>query len=451
MVCLLIKDKSLFSTTLLGCLLHSTLVILASNAKHAISIVESSSPKVFLYEKIYAGEVDDLTSGKCHDTLFFNMLRSEEIEKKTSYSFPQYRGSVVTQSIVLYSGGSTGPQRGVVLPDKWLHYLMFLQDLGDVHHSALFEASDDVILLAEPPWRFPGLIVLISALSFGCTMVQQSFFDSNKSLLLIEEHKINCVPLTASSMTSLAFALALSEYELPSLQYMVNLGGALSSKAGEILMKRVSGLGHIRQVYCLTECAIATRKRGHKDILNIGAPLPGNRVKIVRNGEKCSLKVPGEIHVVGECMLSGYLEGANLRFVTHNEEWFRTGDVGFFDEKGNIHLLGGLLDMFVCAGEQISVIELEDLLLHHPAVEKAAVIGVPSAELGECARAFVVPRSRPEDAHSEAEGIRQFIRLRSPFHKQLHGGVEFLRKIPSTEIGLPIRRVLRVRYLSATN
>lgn len=60
---------------------------------------------------------------------------------------------------------------------------------------------------------------------------------------------------------------------------------------------------------------------------------------------------------------------------------------------GNIHLLGRSLDLFVCAGEPVSTIELEDTLLHHPGVEMAAVIGVPSADLGESARAFIVPRS----------------------------------------------------------
>lgn len=334
MVCLLIDAKSLFATTFLGCLLHSALVILACNPKHAVSIVETSSPKVFLYEETFSREIDDLTTHKCHATIFFNTNTLEGFNSKIAYTPPCYRGSVVTQSVVIFTGGSTGPQRGVVLSDKWLHYLMFLQDLGEVHHSALFETSDDVILLAEPLWRFPGLIVLLSALSFGCAIVEQSFFDPSTLFPLVEEYKVNCLPLTASSITKLAFNQAINAYELSSVQYMVNLGGALSSKASEILTKHISGLGHIRQFYCLSECAIASRRRGQCDVLNMGKPLPGNTVKIVRNGEKCSLKVPGEIHVVGECMLSGYLEGAKFRSATDKDEWFRTGDIGFFDEKG---------------------------------------------------------------------------------------------------------------------
>lgn len=334
MVCLMINDKPLFASILLGCLLHSTTVVLACNPKHAASIVKTSSPTALIYDSAFSRVLSDFPVEDFPSTRFIPVENLDNFETSRTYTPPNYRGSVVTLSLVVFSGGSNGPQRGVVLPDKWLHYWMFLQDLGSCHHSALFENNEDVVLLAEPLWRFPGTIILLSALSSGCTIAVQNYFDPGITFHLIERHKINCLPLTAASIVKLASHESMTRHDLSSVQYMVNLGGAVPSKASQILAENLCCLGHIRQFYSLTECAIASRRRGQCSVSNMGKPLPGNRVKIVKDGRKCSLKVQGEIYVVSECMFSGYLNGKKLACVSDKEGWFGTGDVGFFDEKG---------------------------------------------------------------------------------------------------------------------
>ncbi|OQR78155.1 4-coumarate--CoA ligase 1-like [Tropilaelaps mercedesae] len=447
-ICLLAETGPQFAWTLLGCLLHSTTVVLACSYRHAISIVDKHGPSAFLFGQSVVPPHRDNVRG-CQNTKYV-LLESIDCVSESplvDYISPPYRGSIVTPSLVVYSGGSGGTQRGVILPDKWLHYLLFLQDHGG--NKSLLEHKDDVLLLTVPLWRSPGIIILITALVAGCTMIVQQTFEPEESFRLIEKFRISGLPLLAKMTSDMASHGSLAKYDLSSVRFVLSFSGPICSKAWQTLHRHMD-IEYIRQVYSLTECLVSTRRRRHAELMNLGPPLPGMRVKIVQleNNEKSSLKVPGMIWVDGECMFLGYLGGETQRKVADSKGWFSTGDIGYYDERGNIHVLDRTLDTFLCQGTRITPVELEDTLRHHPAVKMAVVVGVPVARAGEAARAFIVPIARPEDAHSEGESIRAFIRLRCPFAKQLHGGVEFVRKLPLTEVGRPIRRILKERYLT---
>lgn len=164
-------------------------------------------------------------------------------------------------------------------------------------------------------------------------------------------------------------------------------------------------------------------------------------------------KLPiGEIYVRGPQVTLGYLNDESADSASFEQcydphvpwfhlKWFKTGDVGFIDRKGRIMVVDRTKEMIKSMGKQVAPAEIEDLLLSHDHVADAAVIGVNNDKLGtESPRAFVVPKSG-----FRAEQLRQWSDSQLPKHKQLHGGIVLVDKVPKNASGKILRRVLRER------
>ncbi|KAH6919859.1 hypothetical protein HPB50_029153 [Hyalomma asiaticum] len=142
----------------------------------------------------------------------------------------------------------------------------------------------------------------------------------------------------------------------------------------------------------------------------------------------------GEICMRGPTTFKAYLDMPEATAKAFDEEgFFRTGDTGYYTEDGHFHVAGRIKDLIKCMDQQVAPAELETLLLSHPDVKEVVVTGVPHSEHGEAARAFVVLRNGSQDLVA--------------YHKQLHGGIEFLDKLPATETGKALRRKLREAYI----
>jgi acyl-CoA synthetase (AMP-forming)/AMP-acid ligase II len=134
-----------------------------------------------------------------------------------------------------------------------------------------------------------------------------------------------------------------------------------------------------------------------------GRPLPGVEV-VIRGPEGSELPAgtAGEICVRGPNVMAGYLDdpGATAEAIDA-DGWLRTGDVGFLDADGYLHITDRLKDMFIVGGFNAYPAEIERLITQHPAVSQAAVIGVPDERLGEVGRAYVIPRRGADIAPDE--------------------------------------------------
>ncbi|KAG5356136.1 4-coumarate--CoA ligase-like 1 [Yarrowia sp. B02] len=160
----------------------------------------------------------------------------------------------------------------------------------------------------------------------------------------------------------------------------------------------------------------------------------------------------GEIYVRGPQVTLGYLNDSHADETSFEQcydphvpwfhlKWFKTGDVGFIDRKGRIMVVDRTKEMIKSMGKQVAPAEIEDLLLSHELVADAAVIGVSNEKLGtESPRAFVVPKSG-----FRASDLRSWTDKLLPKHKQLHGGIVIVDKVPKNASGKILRRVLRER------
>lgn len=160
----------------------------------------------------------------------------------------------------------------------------------------------------------------------------------------------------------------------------------------------------------------------------------------------------GEIYVRGPQVTLGYLNDDHADSVSFEQcydphvpwfhlKWFKTGDVGFIDAKGRIMVVDRTKEMIKSMGKQVAPAEIEDLLLSHELVADAAVIGVSNDKLGtESPRAFVVPKSG-----FRAADLRTWTDNQLPKHKQLHGGIVIVDKVPKNASGKILRRLLRER------
>jgi acyl-CoA synthetase (AMP-forming)/AMP-acid ligase II len=237
---------------------------------------------------------------------------------------------------------------------------------------------------------------------------------------------------------------------LPALRHLSYGGGRMPM---ELIERTMALLPHVNYVnaYGLTETsstiAVLT-PADHRDAMSsddplvrrrlasVGRPLPALELEIrdadgnpVGPGEK------GAIYVRGEQVAGEYLGGTALT----DDGWFPTNDAGYIDADGFLFLDGRLDDVIVRGAENLSPGEIEEVLIQHPAIAEAAVVGVPDPEWGEVVAAAVVVS---EGASVSADDLRQWVRdrLRSTKAPAL---VQFRTELPYSETGKLLRRVLR--------
>jgi O-succinylbenzoic acid--CoA ligase len=172
-----------------------------------------------------------------------------------------------------------------------------------------------------------------------------------------------------------------------------------------------------------------------------GRPLPLTRVRVANDVRPAAVGEPGEIEISGPTVFAGYLGEPDAAALTA-DGWFRTGDIGCFDDDGYLSILDRRHDLIVSGGENIYPAEIENALAEHPAVADVAVIGVPDARWGETVKAIVVPRPGT-DARPEA--IIAFARARLA-HFKCPTSVDLVEALPRNPSGKILKRALREPY-----
>jgi fatty-acyl-CoA synthase len=191
---------------------------------------------------------------------------------------------------------------------------------------------------------------------------------------------------------------------------------------------------------CVTPCDWPLDRRMHGQ----GPPLPGMGLRIVdpATGRALGVDEPGAVEVAGH-VTPGY-SGASAELnagIFTADGCFRTGDLGFLDAAGCFHFVGRDSDMIKRAGINVSPAEVESVLLRHPAVAQAAVVGAAAGERGEAIVAFVVPAA---GVHADAEVLRAHCRALASSYK-VPDRIEFCAELPATETGKLLRRALKGR------
>lgn len=181
----------------------------------------------------------------------------------------------------------------------------------------------------------------------------------------------------------------------------------------------------------------------------IGFPSSNTQAKIVKLDDTsyrgCDANEVGELLVRGPHVMKGYLnneEATDAAFVNGN--WFRTGDMVYYDDNGFCYVKDRLKELIKVKGFQVAPAELEEILRTHPHIQEAAVIGIPHDLYGEVPKAFVVQKKGSTLNESE---VQAFVEKKIAEYKRLRGGVHFVDSVPKSSTGKILRRELKQLYV----
>ena len=327
-----------------------------------------------------------------------------------------------------YSSGTTGLAKGVELT----HFNL----TSNVHQIAA--AEDDVVLVHLPLFHIYGLQVLMNlALSLGATLLMMGRFDMAEFLDLLVRHKITQLYTVPPVGQGLTMVPGVKDLDLSALRFAF----LAAAPASADLQDRLSGvLGvPVIQGYGMTEASPAT----HVDFTEPRRNRPGSVGQLTADTEHMIVDVetgetevfpgdPGELLVRGPQVMKGYFNNSQATAETVTKDgWLHTGDIVRADEDGYIWVLDRKKELIKYKGFQVAPAELEGLLMAHPAIADAAVIGVQDEEAGEVPKAFVVTK---EGQSPSAEAIMEHIAGQVATFKQIRV-VQFVDTIPKNPSG----------------
>lgn len=295
---------------------------------------------------------------------------------------------------IIFTSGTTGAPKGAML-----------------RHGATtraYTAWSDVVglregdryLIVNPFFHCFGLMAgILACLLKGATIVPHPVFDVPSVMRRVAEERITMLPGPPAIYQAILDHPDLADHDLSTLRLSVTGSAAVPVE----MIRRMRSELTFRTIvtgYGLTETTGITTMCRHDDDLETiastaGRPIPGVEVRVVDDGgEELPAGRSGEVVARGYNVMAGYYGDPGATAATiDGDGWLRTGDIGMFDQGGNLKITDRKKDMFLVGGLNAYPAEIENMMMRHPAVGRVAVVGVPDHRLGEVGKAFVVPRA----------------------------------------------------------
>ncbi|KAK4500821.1 hypothetical protein PRZ48_009013 [Zasmidium cellare] len=356
-------------------------------------------------------------------------------------------------SFLVYSSGTTGKPKGVMLTHRNIVANVLQTDRANDGYITCGDGttgSGDRTIGFLPLFHIYGLTgVLHYSLYAGIEVFIQASFSLPTFLNLVQKHRITYNNVVPRIILALAKDPSVANYDLSSLKMLISAAAPLTKDLVDLLYARLKI--PVKQAFGLSETSPATHGQLWDEwdlgIGSIGRPVVNVETKIVDISTLAELPANGvgELWVRGPNVFKGYLNNEKAtREALTRDGWFRTGDVGYIDERGLCFITDRIKELVKVNGFQVAPAELEGLLTSHPKVKDAAVIGVSSKALAtELPRAYVVLDAGVEKSNETAEEIANWLSERVAKHKRLRGGVRFIDAVASSATGKILRRELK--------
>lgn len=365
--------------------------------------------------------------------LYENMISSAAESFETWPIKPQ------DPAVILYTSGTTGQPKGVVHSHSSLYSNILLASTN----IWSLDSDDVVLLVAAPSTIFAQTLIWGSALHQG-TMSMMVQFDLEQFLKNIQDDRISFFAGVPTIAHYMMHAPITNQFDLTSLQKVFFGGAALPQP----LLKAFEQQFNVKvsSGYGMTEGVPFTYI--HSEALNaiantVGRPAPGISLRIIDEaGQEVPIGATGEINVRGPQVFSGYFHADELNKTSFRDGWFHTGDIGRLDDAGYVYLIDRLNNVIKRSGYKVYSAEVEQVLLHHPAVAQAAVIGILDEALGEEIKACVVLKP---DVASTAEELIAHCKAQMEAYKYPRL-IEFREKLPMTPAGKISHLALRAEH-----
>ncbi len=348
--------------------------------------------------------------------------------------------------MILYTSGTTAEPKAALLRHRHL--------LAYVLNTVEFASAEpgDATLVSVPPYHVAGLANLLTSLYAGRRIVYLPAFDPRDWLATVRDERVTHAMVVPTMLARIIDAVD-EDAAAPSLRN-ISYGGARMPTAVLVKALKIFPTAGFVNAYGLTETASSIAvltPEDHRAALtsedaqvrarlgSVGRPLPGIEFSIHNDaGQSLGPGETGLVYVRGDQISGEYGAGNAL----DAEGWFATRDVGRLDGDGYLFIEGRADDTIIRGGENIAPAEIEDVLVTHPGITEAAVVGVPDPEWGQRLAAVVVGSGDPDE-------IKRWVRdrLRSSKTPDL---IVFRDELPRTETGKLLRRVL-LTELEATH
>jgi long-chain acyl-CoA synthetase len=343
-------------------------------------------------------------------------------------------------AVILYTSGTTGRAKGAELS----HQNMLMNAM--VSDGMFDRAGDDVFLAALPLFHaFGQSVILNTGFLRHATLVLMPRFEAGAALDLMLAENVTLF----AGVPTMYWALLTHEGGHTPEQIATIAGNLTTAASGgsalplEVLNRFADRFGvNVIEGYGLSETSpVASFNRPDKPARpgSIGQPIWGVEMKLIEEDWKDAGDGPGEIAIRGHCVMKGYYRRPEATAEVLRDGWFRTGDVARRDEDGFYYIIDRSKDMIIRGGFNVYPREVEEVLMTHPAVSLAAVVGVPHDSHGEEIKAYVIPVHGATTTEDELVGWAKENLANYKYPRV----VEFRDELPMTATGKILKRELR--------
>lgn len=354
-------------------------------------------------------------------------------------------------AVLLYTGGTTGPPKGVMLS----HYNLVANtmQLSEWIKPVAKEGEERVIALLPFFHVYGQVVYLILSLTLGFTLIVLPKFDIRNLLESIMKYKATMFIGVPYIYNVVATYEETNKYDLGSLKFCVCAADTLHQEIVDRWRRNVSVV-EIYEGYGLTEMSPAVMVNpigGKNKIGSMGIPIPSIDAAVVNPDtlEPMGVGEVGELITRGPNMMQGYWkkpeENRNVFIELDGEVWLRTGDMVKMDEEGYFYFIQRKKEMIKYKGYSVFPVEIEEALYEHPAIKEAAVIGLPDPRVGEKICAVVALKEEYIDKTS-ADDIISWCRSKLA-HYKVPREVKIVDSLPKSAVGKILKRELRDKYM----
>jgi len=383
-----------------------------------------------------------------------DMLHHEDLIAKGSSDLEDAEVDESDVSILMYTSGTTSLPKGVMLTyGDFTNYVVGTVEMAD-------GTPRGISLLCAPLYHIAGTANIMTAIWAGRKIVILRQFDPKEWLAAVQNEQVTHAFVVPTMLKQLIDHPEFSTFDLSSLENL-SYGGApmpfpVIRRAIEMFPKQtgfVNAFGQTETTSTLTVLGPADHRldgtpaeveRNLKRLTSVGLPLPDVEVRVLDEDNK---ELPpndiGEVVIRTPRVMKGYAgqESATAALLDA-DGWLHTRDMGYIDEDGYIYLVGRKDDIIIRGGENIAPAEIEAVLHAHPAVDEAAVIGLPDVDWGQKIAAFVA--LRPGKTANAVE-LSEFCRQRLASFKKPEM-IRFVDALPKNPLGKILKKELRAQF-----
>jgi len=350
---------------------------------------------------------------------------------------------------VVYTGGTTGRPKGVLMPHRVWQAMTWIQ-------MTEWELPKEIRIAIATPLSHAAMSLVAPILMAGGAFYVMDSFNPDDFFDLVVEHRITCTLIVPSMLYAMQ---SNPRYETADMSSMETIIYGASPMSPTKLSQAIKHWGPIFfQFYGQTEApmVLAHLKKADHDpddlhrLASCGKPVSWMHVELLNeDNQPVALGETGEICTRGPLVMTGYKGLTKESTEALRGNWLHTSDVGRFDEHGFLHIVDRTKDMVITGGFNVYPREVEDVLSAHKAVGSVMVIGVPDEKWGEAVKALVVLRTGVEASDALINELKMLVK-EAKGSQQAPKTIDFVDSLPLTPLGKPDKKAARAKFWSSS-